>query len=153
MVTLHTHPQSQPARRARPGQGLLSLAAVGVSGLGLSTLYSFTGLGLGCTMRALTGWDCPFCGGTRMGSALLHADPVAAFWFNPAAAVGLVVATVLGGWLIVELLTGHRGRLARQLSAPLRRHGLRPARVALVGSLVLMVTWTLFRNLVLGPLP
>lgn len=36
-----------------------------------------------CPLYQLTGWECPFCGGQRMVHALLHADVMAAFHFNP----------------------------------------------------------------------
>ncbi len=140
-------------RPRRPGGGLVTLGIVAASGLGLSTIYSLTGLGIGCPMRTLTGWDCPFCGGTRMGAELLHGQFTTAFWYNPAALVGLVIATMVGVWLVVELVTGHRGWLATRLAAPLRRRRLQVSTVALVASVVLGVAWTLFRNLVLGPLP
>jgi uncharacterized protein DUF2752 len=37
----------------------------------------------GCPFRALTGFTCPACGGTRGLHCLLHGDVVAAFKFNP----------------------------------------------------------------------
>ena len=36
-----------------------------------------------CPFRALTGFTCPGCGGTRGLHCLLHGDVVAAFEFNP----------------------------------------------------------------------
>ena len=35
-----------------------------------------------CPLRALTGWWCPLCGGTRAVSRLLRGDVVGAFHFN-----------------------------------------------------------------------
>ena len=60
-------------------------------GLALSALYATTGVGLPCPFRAVTGWDCPLCGGTRMGDALLHGDVLAAFGYNPLALIGLLI--------------------------------------------------------------
>ena len=62
---------------ARPFRATRAAGYVGAffaGGLALSALYATTGLGLVCPFRALTGWDCPLCGGTRMGAALLHGD-------------------------------------------------------------------------------
>lgn len=38
---------------------------------------------LPCAFHALTGLDCPMCGGQRMVLALLHGNVVEAFWYNP----------------------------------------------------------------------
>lgn len=101
---LHTGP-SRPVPLG-PRRGLAWLAGIAVGGVGLSALYSRTGMGLPCPFLQLTGWWCPLCGGTRMGAALLRGDVVAAFWFNPIALVALVGATLVGlGWL-VQLLGG-----------------------------------------------
>jgi hypothetical protein len=54
-------------------------AGVLAAGLTLSAVYATTGAGVPCPFLALTGWSCPFCGGTRMGSALLHGELSAAF--------------------------------------------------------------------------
>ena len=64
------------AFRAR--SALRPLVGFFAAGLGLSALYATTGVGVGCPFRIVTGWDCPLCGGTRMGSALLHGDVAAA---------------------------------------------------------------------------
>jgi hypothetical protein len=85
-------------------------------GLGLSALYATTGLGLPCPFRLLTGWDCPLCGGTRMGDALLHGDVPAAFGFNPLALLGLAILGVLGVVWAVEAVGGPAFRLPRPLS-------------------------------------
>ena len=76
--------------------GLKWLVGYAAFGLGISTLYATTGIGFPCPFRALTGWECPFCGGTRLGSALLHGDVAAAFAYNPVVFVSLVVGVVIG---------------------------------------------------------
>lgn len=134
--------------------GLAWLGGIGAFGIATSVLYATTGLGFPCPFRNATGWDCPFCGGTRMGSALLHLDVTAAFWLNPLAFVGLVLATIAGGWLAIELLTGNRGRLAGAVRGLVRRQPLpvTPASVSLA-VLAVLVVWTVLRNLLIGPLP
>lgn len=67
-----------------------------------------------CVFKLLTGWDCPFCGGTRMVWYLLHGDlgraaldnamalavlPVAAYVWLSFAARRLVGRRLAVGWL------------------------------------------------------
>jgi Protein of unknown function (DUF2752) len=113
-------------------------------GLALSALYATTGIGLPCPFRALTGWDCPLCGGTRMGGALLHGDVQAAFGFNPLAFVALVILGVLGALWTVEAAGGPSVRLLQRLAERLRR--VSPMQWLLVG-LFVAVIYTVARNL------
>ena len=67
---------------ARPFRATRAAGYVGGScRRGLPSAPSTQRLGLFCPFRALTGWDCPLCGGTRMGAALLTAT-FCAFGFN-----------------------------------------------------------------------
>jgi hypothetical protein len=113
-------------------------------GLALSALYTTTGVGLLCPFRALTGWDCPLCGGTRMGATLLHGDVSDAFMLNPLALIGLVILGVLGSLWAVEAAGGPAVRLPRPLAERLRRVRLTQW---LVLGLVVAVTYTFARNL------
>jgi len=120
------------------------VAAFFAAGVALSLLYATAGIGLPCPFRAVTGWDCPLCGGTRMGDALLHGDVRAAFEFNPLAMIGLVVLGVLGALWTVEAVGGPAVRLPRRLAEGLRR--VRPTHW-LAAALVVAVVYTLARNL------
>lgn len=57
-----------------------------------------------CSVRRLTGLDCPGCGGTRSAGRLLEGDLAGAFAMNAAVAVialsaaGLLLATVWREW-------------------------------------------------------
>ena len=113
-------------------------------GLALSALYATTGVGLPCPFRAVTGWDCPLCGGTRMGAALLDGDVLAAFGHNPLALIGLLILGLLGVLWAVEAVGGPAVRLPRRLAERLRR--VRPAQWLVVG-LLIAVSYTLARNL------
>ncbi len=128
----------------RAGRALGWLAGFGAFGLGISALYATTGYGIGCPFRALTGWECPLCGGTRLGSALLHGDPAAAFAFNPLVFVGLIALAVLGVVWTIEAVGGPRIRPPDVVSARLRL-------VSPTGWLVLIgvvaASFTLLRNL------
>lgn len=134
--------------------GLTWLAGVAAFGVATSAVYATTGLGFPCPFRIATGWDCPFCGGTRMGTALLHLDLASAFWLNPLAFVALVVATVTGLWLGAELITRRRGWLAGHVRGLLARQrvSITPTTVA-IATLVGLGIWTVLRNLLIGPLP
>lgn len=113
-------------------------------GLGLSALYATTGLGVLCPFRAVTGWDCPLCGGTRMGSALLHGDVGAALALNPLALLLVTAAGVLGLLWTVEALGGPAVRPPAVFRAGWRR--LSPTGWLVLG-LVLAAVYTVLRNI------
>lgn len=110
---------ARPRSAAR--SGLPVTAGILAGGLALSAMFATTGVGLPCPFLALTGWQCPLCGGTRMGSALLHGDVTAAFAANPLALVAVVVLGLLTLLWTVELLGGPAARPPRALARPLRR--------------------------------
>ncbi len=113
-------------------------------GLGLSVLYATTGVGAPCLFRTVTGWECPLCGGTRMGGALLHGDVAAAFAFNPLAFLGLGVVTVLAGLWILEALGGPKVRPPRPVADRLVR--VHPTTWLILG-LIVAAVYTALRNL------
>lgn len=55
----------------------------------------FTPLRIPCPLYALTGLQCPFCGGTRMAEALLRLDFAAAFDWNPYLMIALPLLFLL----------------------------------------------------------
>lgn len=128
----------------RASRGLAYLGGFFAYGLGLSVLHATVGIGLPCPFRWATGWECPLCGATRMGSALLQLDVAAAFAFNPVVLVGLVVLSVLGVLWTVEVLGGPRVRPPRRVGERLRR--VHPTRWLVVG-MTLAILYTLLRNL------
>jgi hypothetical protein len=132
------------AKEFRAANALVALGSFVASGVALSALYATTGLGVPCPFRALTGWDCPLCGGTRMGSSLLHLDIGAAFAYNPVALIGLVVVGSLGLLWTVEALGGPQVRPPAALGQRLRR--VHPTSWLLLG-LSAAAAYTLFRNL------
>jgi hypothetical protein len=135
---------STDVRQFRAVRAAGYVGAFFAGGVALSALYATTGLGLPCPFRAVTGWDCPLCGGTRMGDALLHGDVSTAFGFNPLAVVGLLVLGILGVLWAVEAAGGPAVRLPRPLADRLQR--VRPSHW-LVAGLVVAVIYTLARNL------
>ncbi|HEY6813671.1 MAG TPA: DUF2752 domain-containing protein [Propionibacteriaceae bacterium] len=131
-------------RRFRAVRAAGYVGAFFAGGVALSALYATTGLGLPCPFRAVTGWDCPLCGGTRLGDALLHGDVSAAFGFNPLALIGLFVLGILGVLWAIEAAGGPAVRLPRPLADRLQR--VRPSHWLMAG-LVASVIYTLARNL------
>ena len=127
----------------RPETGLKWIGGFFAYGLGLTALYASTGIGLPCPFRAVTGWSCPFCGGTRMGNALLHLDIGAAFTFNPLALIGLVVLAILGALWTVQVAGGPVVRLPKAIRDQLA--AVRPKTWVIAG-LVGMVGYTVLRN-------
>ena len=105
--------------------GLRWLVGYAAFGLSIATLYATTGIGFPCPFRAVTGWECPFCGGTRLGAALLHGDVAGAFAFNPVVFVSLVLGVVVGALWVIEALGGPRVRPPASWSSAARR--VRPA--------------------------
>jgi hypothetical protein len=81
-----------------------------------------------CPFKALTGWNCPGCGGLRMTHDLLHGDVAAAVTDNVFLLIGL---PALAAWLVLRWRRGQR-------LMPI------PAIVVLV---LAVVAWTVVRNL------
>ncbi len=111
----------------------------GALGTGAVLVGALTYVGLGdphnpdfvfpvCPFKALTGWNCPACGGLRMTHDVLHGDLGAAVVDNVFLLVGL---PMLAAWL---LLRWRRGQPL--MTAP-----------AIVVIAVAAITWTVVRNL------
>ena len=81
-----------------------------------------------CPFKALTGWNCPACGGLRMTHDILHGDLGAAVVDNVFLLVGL---PMLFAWLLVRWRNGK----------PLMNT---PAMVVII---VAATTWTVVRNM------
>ena len=124
--------------------GLAVAGGLFAGGLALSVLFATTGIGVPCPFLALTGWQCPLCGGTRMGAALLHADLAAAYAFNP---LVLVVLTGLGALAVVWAIEVAGGPAARPPDRVRRRLEQVPAMAWPLLALLLLVAYTVFRNL------
>ena len=123
-----------PAPAFRAGRGLACLAGFAGCGAGLSALFVLTGASLPCPFLLATGWDCPLCGGTRLGAALLHGDVLAAIAFNPLVSLGLVVLTGLGVLWTIEALGGPAVRLPRRAAMLLA--SVRPLQWLIAGAVV-----------------
>src|SRR6476619_6544080 len=56
-----------------------------------------------CPFKALTGWNCPACGGLRMTHDVLHGHLAASLNDN---AVLLIAITLLAAWVLVRRYRG-----------------------------------------------
>ena len=95
-------PVSTAAQTAcSPVKALAGVAAFAGAGVGLSVLYAVTGWGVPCLFRDVTGWLCPFCGGTHLGVDLLRGDLISAWNANAAVLIALVLLGVRTlGWIV-----------------------------------------------------
>ena len=99
--------------------GRIYFLAALVVGLGVAAvLFFFNPVEHGffprCYFRAVTGWDCPGCGGLRATHQLLHGEVRAAFALNPL----LVLALPLAGYYAVRFLLAQI--TGRKLPQPFR---------------------------------
>jgi uncharacterized protein DUF2752 len=135
-------PVTAPRSVAR--SGLLVVGGLFAGGFALSALFATTGFGVPCPFLALTGWECPLCGGTRMGAALLHGDLAGAYAFNPLALIAMTVLCALAVVWAIEIAGGPAARPARGLTKRLQQV---PAVAWLLVSLLIAVVYTVLRNL------
>ena len=97
---------------------------------------AFTDLLPPCLFHAATGWDCPLCGMTRGVTAVLRLDLAAAVGYN----VFAPVAVLLAAWLAIRWIR-------RRTSISTKRAGVAPPRWLTVGLPVVLVAFTIVRNL------
>ena len=96
------------------------LVTVAVRDPGVSGSYGV------CPFRALTGLDCPFCGGLRGTHALLHGDVAAALDYN-----ALLPMMLVGG--VIALLVWWRGSLMGLTKAKLTNRWVIGSLIAVLG--------------------
>jgi len=126
----------QPAAERSAVRGPLLLGGLGVAGLGLLAVRNpnVSGSYGYCPFKAITGWDCPFCGGLRGTYALVHGDVATALDHN--VLLPLMLAGLVGvGW-----------RWSR--GTPVRWSGTsRTGRLWVVAAVVVLAVFWLARNL------
>ena len=130
---------------ARPDR-VREVGAALALGTGLSAVYVLSGhrIGVPCPFKLITGWDCPLCGGTRMGAALMHGDLSAAFRYNPLALIGLAGLGL--GWLV--LFAQRAGIINGRLPVVPKRW----RRILGIAGVVVVLAFSVARNLPVGPL-
>ena len=108
--------------------GTGAVVAGGLAYVGLGDPHSTSFVFPPCPFKALTGLNCPACGGLRMTHDLLHGDLAAAFVDNAFLLIGLPMLLV---WVLVRR---SRGKTALNV----------PTFVVIIAA---AVTWTVVRNL------
>ncbi len=108
--------------------GTGAVLAGGLAYIGLNDPHRPGSLFPPCPFKAMTGWNCPACGGLRMTHDLLHGDLGAAVVDNVFLLVGL---PLLAAWLVMRW---RRGRSLMPVSA-------------IVVIVVATITWTVARNM------
>jgi Protein of unknown function (DUF2752) len=108
--------------------GTGAVLAGGLAYIGLNDPHRPGSLFPPCPFKAMTGWNCPACGGLRMTHDVLHGDLGAAVVDNVFLLIGL---PLLAAWLVM------RWR---------RSQSLLPVS-AIVVIIVATVTWTVARNM------
>ncbi|EIU52961.1 hypothetical protein MA3A0930S_3483 [Mycobacteroides abscessus 3A-0930-S] len=93
-----------------------------------------------CPLKALTGLDCPGCGGLRMAYSLMHGDVLGALRYN---AVGLVAAGFLAACFVAWTASRWRGESGWN---PPWLRGRTPAIIAVV-----FVAWFVIRLIPVAP--
>jgi Protein of unknown function (DUF2752) len=122
-------PSATTSRRRLYGAlGTGALIAGGLAYVGLGDPHSPDFVFPVCPFKALTGWNCPACGGLRMTHDVLHGDLGAAVVDNVFLLIGLPLLAV---WFAV------RWRRGQQLMTI-------PAIVVIA---VTVIAWTVIRNL------
>lgn len=94
-----------PRTRLYASLGTGALAAGALSYVGLVDPHRPGSLFPACPFKALTGWNCPACGGLRMTHDVLHGDLGAAVVDNVFLLVGL---PALALWVLWRVTQGRR---------------------------------------------
>jgi hypothetical protein len=95
----------KPARPASPAAFVIILLATGILASG-AVLFFFDPAKHGfypvCLLHALTGWNCPGCGGTRAAYELLHGHLLRALRDNALFVMVVAALAVWGVWLTAQ---------------------------------------------------
>lgn len=136
MAVLARVPDLDRARARRLGGPLATAAAVGMAALALHVRdpHQRGSWGL-CPFKAITGWDCPGCGGLRAVNDLGHGQLAEAAHSNLLFVASLPVVLTLWALWVRRGWTGAPSRGRVPFARPL-----------LVGYAVLLVAFTVFRN-------
>lgn len=132
-----------PAGTAHRGWRSLRVTPVLLpTALGLGAALGAGRLTIPCWFRALTGLDCPFCGGSRAVGALLHADLPGALRLNAFAVLVLLPGLAA---LLVATARWEMDRTRRVWPSGW------PGRLTAAGLTALTAAWWMLRNLPFPP--
>jgi hypothetical protein len=137
MTTLVGVPDLVGPRARRLRGPLITAAGLGAASLALVVRdpHRHASWGL-CPFKALTGWDCPGCGGLRAVNDLGHGHLVEAAHSNLLFVASLPL--IFGLW-VLAVQRGWTGRPPRRLSP-------RTTRALIAAGTVLALAFTIYRN-------
>lgn len=130
---------SVASRLAAPA-GVAGLAASGCALIWFADPTTPGGVLPVCPLKAMTGLNCPGCGGLRMVYSLLHGDVPAALHYN---AVAMVAVGFLAFWFVVWVRNRLRGNM--NWNPPWLRGWVGTTIIAV------FVVWTVVRNIPVAP--
>lgn len=133
---------TMPAERSR--RSVRVTPVVALAGAGVGAALGTGMLRIPCWFHALTGLDCPFCGGSRALGSLMHGDVAAALSYN---AFAVLVLLPLAAATLVAAVRWESGRSRRWWPA-----GARGSRLVLAVAGLTLVWWVV-RNLPFAPFP
>jgi len=135
MSTVARAPEVHEDRARRLRGPLGTAAALGVATLALQVRdpHQHASWGL-CPFKAITGWDCPLCGGLRAVNDLGHGQFAEAAHSNLLFVVSIPVLVGLWALWVRYGWTGQRARLRA------------PSRPLVLAGVTLVVAFTIFRN-------
>jgi hypothetical protein len=136
MAVLARVPDLDRARVRRIGGPLGAAAAVGLASLALQARdpHQHGSWGL-CPFKAITGWDCPLCGGLRSVNDIGAGQLGDAVHSNPLFVASLPLVAALWALWLYSGWTGGSARLPARVVRPL-----------LVGTGALVLAFTVYRN-------
>lgn len=136
-MTLTAAPPAATAsrwRRMRPALGTAAAIGLASTALRLRDPHQQGSWGL-CPLNAMTGWDCPFCGGLRAVNDLTHGDVGSAWHSNALFVSSIPLLVVL--WLVWA---------GRSWNGERRRLSDRSARVTALVVGVIALAFAVYRN-------
>jgi len=110
------------------------LVLIEVAALVLVLGAAYFQLPIGCPFKAITGYPCPGCGGTRALIALLHGQIIEAIMINPLSVLLILFALVAPIWLFIDCYRGTQS-LKKIMKEPW------PTPVLIITVIIILANW------------
>jgi len=110
------------------------LVLIEIAALVLVLGAAYFQLPIGCPFKAITGYPCPGCGGTRALIALLHGHIWEAIMINPLSVLLILFAVAAPVWLFIDCYRGTH-TLKKLMRSPW------PTPVLIITALILLANW------------
>lgn len=110
------------------------LVLIEIAALVLVLGAAYFQLPIGCPFKAITGYPCPGCGGTRALIALLHGHIWEAIMINPLSVLLILFAVAAPVWLFIDCYRG-----THTLKKLMRSRW--PAPALIITALIILANW------------